>query len=277
MENSKLSEVDQKDLKKEEEPESKNDILIAQLCEGLETYRRDFRATFIGSLAAGLEIGFSFLVVAICYSFFQDRIDKELIPYLAAFVYPLGFVLVILGKSILFTEQTSLLALPVLSGRKSVGDLSKLWATVIAGNLIGGYLIGSIIVLIGPALGVLTEKGIIGLADHVSHFNAPVIFGSAILAGWLMALLSWIITSIDEVIGKIAIIYIVTFIIGLAGLHHSIVGNIEVFTGLILSEAIGIGIYLKVVALALLGNAVGGVVFVGVLNYGAFVTSKKMV
>ena len=140
-----------------------------------------------------------------------------------------------------------------------------------------GYLIGFIFCMVGPSLGVVSKEGMVELANHVSDFEYPVIFGSAILAGWLMALLAWIITSIKETIGEIVVIFIITFIIGLAGFHHSIVGSIEIFVGFILSEEINFLTYLIFVLLALLGNAVGGVVFVGILKYGAFITNKKIV
>ncbi len=273
----KMPKIKDEALDKSEEVENTEDIFIDQLCEGLETYKQDPRSTFLGAFMAGLEIGFSFLVVAICYSFFNGKIESSTIPYLAAFIYPLGFVLVILGKSILFTEQTSLLSLPVLSGRRSIKDLMKLWGIVISGNLLGGYLIGFIFCMVGPSLGVVSKEGMVELANHVSDFEYPVIFGSAILAGWLMALLAWIITSIKETIGEIVVIFIITFIIGLAGFHHSIVGSIEIFVGFILSEEINFLTYLIFVLLALLGNAVGGVVFVGILKYGAFITNKKIV
>ena len=270
-------EVDEiiKDKSLKEEVEDHDDMLVKQLCEGLDTYRKNRIATFLSSFMAGLEIGFSFLVVVIVYSFFNGKIDKSHIPYLAAFVYPLGFILVVLGKSILFTEQTSLLSIPVISGRKTVSDLFSLWGIVIIGNLIGGYLIGAFIVWIGPELGVITQQGIINLADHVNHFSREVIFASSVLAGWLMALLSWIITSTHKTTGKIAVIYIITFIISLAGLHHSIVGNIEVFAGFLVSDKITFIDYLTFQSTSLLGNAFGGVFFVAILKYGAFLANNS--
>ena len=87
-----------------EEIEDQDDILVKQLCEGLDTYRKNRVSTFLSSLMAGLEIGFSFMLVAIVYTLFNGTIDDKYIPYLAAFLYPLGFILVVLGKSILFTE-----------------------------------------------------------------------------------------------------------------------------------------------------------------------------
>ncbi|TXE17286.1 formate/nitrite transporter family protein [Psychroserpens burtonensis] len=259
---------------KKKEIEDHDDILVKQLCEGLDTYRKNRLSTFLSSFMAGLEIGFSFLLVAIVYSIFNGEIKDEYIPYLASFVYPLGFILVVLGKSILFTEQTSLLSLPVISGKKTVGDLMSLWGIVIFGNLVGGYLIGAFIVWIGPELGVISYQGIENLANHVNHFTRDVILGSSVLAGWLMALLSWIITSTKTTSGKILIIYMITFIIAMSGLHHSIVGNIEIFAGFLVSDKITFIDYLTFQSTSLLGNAIGGVVFVAILKYGAFLANN---
>lgn len=258
-----------------EKIEDQDDILVKQLCEGLDTYRKNRNATFLSSFMAGLEIGFSFLLVAIVYSLFSDHVEATFIPYVAALVYPLGFILVVMGKSVLFTEQTSLLSLPVIGGRKTISDLLSLWGIVVLGNLVGGYMIGLFVVWIGPALGVISLSGIEQLAEHVSHYSVLTILGSSVLAGWLMALLSWIITSTENASGKIIIIYMITFIIAMAGLHHSIVGSIEVFAGLLTSSKISIMDYLTFQGTALVGNAIGGVFFVAILKYGAFLANNS--
>jgi len=258
-----------------EEIEDQDDILVKQLCEGMDTYRKNGLSTFLSSFMAGLEIGFSFLMVAIIYSLFEGKFSDAYIPYLASFVYPLGFILVVLGKSILFTEQTSLLSLPVISGKKTVSDLLSLWGIVILGNLLGGFLIGGFIVWIGPELGIISYKGITNLGQHVNHFSRDIILGSSVLAGWLMALLSWTITSTKSVSGKILIIYMITFIIAMAGLYHSIVGSIEVFAGFLVTEKITLVDYFTFQTTALVGNAIGGVVFVAILKYGAFMANNS--
>ena len=261
-------------IAKKEEIEDQDDILVKQLCEGLDTYGKNRFSTFLSSLMAGLEIGFSFLLVAIVYTLFNGSLEDKYIPYVAAFVYPFGFILVVMGKSVLFTEQTSLLSIPVISGRKTVGDLMSLWGIVVFGNLVGGYLIGMFVVWIGPALGVISHTGIEKLAEHVSHYSALTILGSSVLAGWLMALLSWTITSIKNASGKIITIYMITLIIALAGLHHSIVGSIEVFAGLLVSSEITFLDYTSFQGTALIGNAIGGVFFVAILKYGAFLANN---
>ncbi len=71
------------------------------------------------------------------------------------------------------------------------------------------------------------------------------------------------------------VIYIVTFIIALSGLHHSIVGSIEIFAGMLVSSKITLVDYITFQCTALIGNAVGGVVFVAILKYGAFSANKN--
>ena len=249
---------------------SHEEILVEQLCEGLGRFKSHKLGTLLSSFSAGLEIGFSFFLVAIVHSFFIDAYDSETVFFLTAFAYPVGFILVVLGKSVLFTEQTSLLALPVLHGKYSIKELLILWAVVIFGNLIGGFLIALFIVWIGPALGIVSTSSIIEISEHVAHHDITTVFGSAILAGWLMGLLSWSVSSVDSSTSQIVLIYIITLVIGLAGLHHSIVGSIEVFSGLLLSENLGISDYVVFESTALTGNMIGGVVFVALLKYGAF-------
>jgi formate/nitrite transporter FocA (FNT family) len=99
-------------------------------------------------------------------------------------------------------------------------------------------------------------------------FDSTALFISAVLAGWLMALGAWLILATHSTIGQIICIYIVTFLIGLGGLHHSIAGTTEVFTALFLSSEITVPAAARFLACAIAGNAVGGSIFVALLNYG---------
>lgn len=249
---------------------SQEEILVEQLCDGMETFEQKRQKIFISSTAAGLEIGFSYLLIAILYTLLEGKFSLKSLPYIVAFAYPVGFIMVVLGKSILFTEQTSLLALPVLNGKRSIGELFKLWGIVISGNLLGGAIIVFIICSVGQSMGIISTKSIVAIAEHVTHQTTLTILGSAILAGWLMALLSWLVTSSNETISRIFIIYMITAIVGFAGFHHSIVGNIEVLSGLIFTDAISLSDYLTFQFTALVGNIFGGVFFVAILKYRAF-------
>lgn len=252
------------------------EILKQQIIEGCETYDRSSRSILLSSFTAGLEIGFSYLMLCTVFSFFQGTVQEATLFKLMAFVYPIGFILVVLGQSILFTEQTSLLTLPVLSGSRSVMSLFKIWGIVILGNLVGGMLIALTLSWIGPNLGLFTSDTIASIGEHYADYDFGTILVSAILAGWLMGLLSWLVTSSKETTGEIIIIYLITAVMGFTGLHHSIIGNIEIFAGMLVSPKIDLAVYLTTLGTALLGNALGGAIFVALLKYRAFIFNVKM-
>jgi formate/nitrite transporter FocA (FNT family) len=267
LQNSKNSEADI--------AKSHGEILKQQIVEGQETYDKNPISILLSSLTAGLEIGFSYLLICSLYFFLNGKVAEDTIFSAMAFVYPVGFIMVILGQSILFTEQTSLLTLPVLNKKRSISSLLKLWGLVILGNLIGGYLIAFLLVWFGPQLNIFDLQTIEKIALHVTQYNNIVILVSSILAGWLMGLLSWLVAASKDTLSRIVIIFMITAVLGFTGLHHSIVGNVEVFAGLISSPAISILDYIYFIALSLFGNALGGFVFVALLKYRAFVYEAK--
>lgn len=270
--NKEGSEKVEEELKKSEtddstKTKSHGEILKQQIVEGCETFDRSKSSILLSSFTAGLEIGFSFLMICSVFSFFQDSFEEATLFKLVALVYPLGFILVVVGQSILFTEQTSLLTLPVLNNHRSVWSLFKNWGIVILGNILGGILIALTLSWIGPNLGIFDAEVIAKIGEHYTKYDALTIFVSAILAGWLMGLLSWLVTSSKETTAEILIIYLITAVMGFTGLHHSIIGQIEIFAGMLVSPEIDLLIYLKTLMLALIGNALGGTIFVALLKY----------
>ncbi|WP_296704734.1 formate/nitrite transporter family protein [Algoriphagus sp.] len=252
-------------------PKSHGEILRDQLSDAQETYEKNPSSLFLSSVTAGLEIGFSFLMICSVFFFFEGRIEEDSLFKIIALVYPLGFILVVLGQSILFTEQTALLTLPVLNKKQTWASMLRLWGVVISGNLIGGYVMALILNWLGPRLGIFNKEVVVTIADHVLDSAPQVILVSAIVAGWLMGLLSWLLASVKDTISRIVMIFLITSVLAFAGLHHSIIGSIEVFSGMLNSPDINTFDYLSFQILALLGNAFGGAIFVGLIKYRAFV------
>jgi formate/nitrite transporter FocA (FNT family) len=114
----------------------------------------------------------------------------------------------------------------------------------------------------------ISEETFAYLAHKMVDYDWQIILGSSVGAGWLMGLVSWMVASAQETISRIFIVILITFLIGIGGLHHCIVGSIEVFAGLINSESITIGDYLHFQIWTTLGNLIGGVVFVAIVKYG---------
>jgi formate/nitrite transporter FocA (FNT family) len=264
-------EIEKSESPKKDTAKSHGEILREQLSDAQETYEKSPQSILLSSLTAGLEIGFSYLMICSLVYFLSGKLAEDTIFKMMAFVYPLGFILVVLGQSILFTEQTALLTLPVLNKKRDILSLLRIWGLVISGNLIGGYLIALLLLWLGPNLNLFDQEVIVKIAKHVLDFDLIVIFISAILAGWLMGLLSWLLASARDTISRIVMIFLITAVMAFTGLHHSIIGSVEIFSGMLSSPEITVGDYLSFQSTALLGNTFGGAIFVALLKYRAFV------
>ena len=263
-----MSKLSNNNKQSADKPKGVNTILGEQIASSIYEYKRSNKRLFISALSAGLEIGFSIFLMGVLFTLFIGQVSNEILHVLISLAYPIGFIFVIIGKSELFTEHTTLAVLPVLNKTTSIKSLFILWGIILAGNLIGGYIFGALLAYFAPAIGIISDEAFIHLAHKVIDIPLQLILVSAVIAGWLMGLLSWLVASSQETISRLFIIVLVTATIGLGGLHHSIVGSIEVFAGLLIDPTISIMDYLRFEAIAILGNALGGVFFVGIIKYG---------
>ncbi|WP_369335243.1 formate/nitrite transporter family protein [Natrialba sp. PRR66] len=251
------------------------EVLDSLIESGLHEINRERSGLLLSSLSAGLDIGFGPLMMAVVLTLSQNGLDAPTTELLLASVYPIGFAFVILGRSELFTEHTTLAVIPALDGQASTRQVARLWGLVYVGNIVGGLLFTCLAVLLMPGVGVVSpgafETISLTLVSHEFHW----LFVGGIFAGWLMGLLAWLITAAQGTTSRLLIIWIVTATIGLLHLPHSIAGNVEVLFGLVTSAAVSPLDYLAFLALATLGNAFGGAIFVGVLKYGHVVRGAR--
>jgi formate/nitrite transporter FocA (FNT family) len=105
------------------------------------------------------------------------------------------------------------------------------------------------------------------IGHHLVGVDLLPLVVSALLAGWLMALGAWLILATPPRTSQIVSIYIVTFLIGLGGLHHSIAGSAEMLTAYLISDQFTLTQSLRFIGVALIGNLAGGSLFVAALNY----------
>lgn len=252
-------------------------ILVEQVVDAKETFERSLGSLFTSAFTAGLEIGISFFVILSAFALLGEVIPSRYAMVLASLLYPIGFIIVVIGQSLLFTEQTSLLSLPVLNKIEPLHKLLRLWGIVIFGNLVGGCLFAALMIGLGLHMDLFTTHAIDVYAEHILGFRWWVIFGSAVLAGWMMGVAAWLVTSARDTLSRIVLVTLITGSIGFLGLHHSIVGNIEVFSALLYGNTVSLWRYLVFLIVVLLGNTVGGVVFVAVLKNRTFLFDMKKV
>ena len=271
-----ISEADKETIKKVanddnlSQAKSYASILVEQVMDARETFERSLGSLFTSAFTAGLEIGISFFMILSAFALLSGVLPSHYSIVLASLLYPIGFIIVVIGQSLLFTEQTSLLSLPVLNKIEPLHKLLRLWGIVIAGNVVGGCLFAALMIGLGLNMQLFSVSDIDAYAEHILGFRWWVIFGSAILAGWMMGVTAWLVTSARDTLSRIVLVTLITGSIGFLGLHHSIVGNIEIFSALIYGNTVSLGRYLLFLTVILLGNTVGGVVFVAVLKNRTF-------
>lgn len=247
---------------------SYREILSQEIQAGLAEIRRPARGLFLSSLSAGLDIGFSLLLMGTMLTLTSGELGEPVVHILVANMYSVGFVLVVLGRSELFTEHTALAVLPVLGRRAGIRDLARVWGVVYAGNLLGALTFASLVHVVGPRLGAVEPWALDAIARALVEQQWWVILASAVLAGWLMGELAWLLAAGRDTISQVIFVWLITTAIGLVGLHHSIAGTAEVFAGVLVGLGVDLADFFRFLALATLGNAVGGVVFVALVKYG---------
>lgn len=259
----------EREAEREGEIPASNETVIDRLAEtGVDEMDRGAPALFLSALSAGLDIGFGPLLVAIVTTLTVAGGDPVVDRLYVGAAYSVGFVFVVLGGSELFTEHTSLAVVPVLDDRAGLGDLGRLWSLVYAGNVVGGVAFAVFVVWFAPAYGLASTGSFAELADPFLDQPTAVLFAGAVLTGWMMGLLAWLVAAADSTIARVVFVVLVTGAIGFAHLPHSIAGNVEVLAATLADPEIGVAEYVRFMALTTAGNVGGGAVFVALLKYG---------
>jgi formate-nitrite transporter family protein len=236
--------------------------------EGEEELRRTWPALAWSGLAAGLSMGFSLVAQGLIRARLPDAPWR---PLIVNFGYSIGFLIVILGRQQLFTENTLTPILPLLN--KPSGEtfwrVARLWLVVLTTNLVGALIFAWVVghtAVFRPAV----RDAFTAIGREAMDGTFGTILLRAIFAGWLIALMVWLLPGAET--SRPMIIIILTFLVGLGGLAHIVAGAVEVFyllaTGAT-SWAHAIGSWLIP---TLIGNCIGGVSLVAALNH-AQVTS----
>jgi formate/nitrite transporter FocA (FNT family) len=239
--------------------------------EGEEELHRPPAALGWSALAAGLSMGFSFIAQGLLMAHLPDQPWR---PLIASVGYCVGFLIVILGRQQLFTENTLTVVLPLLL-RKDLSTLLRmlrLWGVVLAGNLLGTFLfalcIGKIGLFDAHTQQCLTQ---IGLGHLGASFG--IVLVRAIFAGWLIALMVWLLPGAEN--ARVSIIIIVTYLVGISKFNHIIAGSTTMLF-LVVTKSISWETYIVQFFLpTLLGNAIGGLSLVAALGHAQVVGGKE--
>ncbi len=240
--------------------------------EGELELRRSSSALAWSGLAAGLSMGFSLVTEGLLV---QHLPDAPWRPLVSKFGYSIGFLIVILGRQQLFTENTLTPILPLMHRPSALTLLHviRLWLVVLAANLSGALLFawGLVHTDVFPAE---TKKIFMVLGYQALKGDFLTVLFSAVFAGWLIALTIWLLPFAET--ARVTVIIIITYLIGLGGFRHIIAGSVETFY-LVTTGAISWGSYLmEFFVPTLAGNLIGGIALVAAVNHAQVVAGGDL-
>ncbi len=231
---------------------------------GESELERPAGALFWSGLAAGLAIHGSLIAEGALHARLPEAPWRELV---AALGYPVGFLVVILGRMQLFTESTITAMLPLVT-RPSIGALGRtmrLWGIVLLANLIGTALAAGMV-----AAGVLgnaeIREAMVAVSAGILKLDGWGTFVNAIPAGFLIAVVAWILPNGRN--QAFWIILAITYVIAIAGFSHSVVGADEAFLLLFTGQISAARAVFGLMVPAILGNLVGGAGLFTLLAHG---------
>jgi formate/nitrite transporter FocA (FNT family) len=231
--------------------------------EGEHELRRANRELAWSGLAAGLSMGFSFVTESLLRSHLPEA---RWAPAVSKLGYCIGFLIVILGRQQLFTKNTLTVILPLLNRRNAtrVGNVARLWAVVLSANLAGALLFACLLAFTST-FDADVRAGFDRIGEDMPRIGFVSLAVRGVLAGWLIALMIWLMPFAES--GRVWVIVLLAYVVGLAHLPHIIAGAVPAFYVVLTGQrALGdcvIGYLLP----TFLGNAIGGVALVAALAH----------
>ncbi len=232
--------------------------------EGEQELSRPNAALAFSGLAAGLSMGFSLVATGVFRSVLPDAPWSDVVANLG---YTLGFLIVIMGRQQLFTENTVTAIIPLLDSKDSLhtfGNVVRLWSIVLATNLVGALLFALLVAHSG-AFSPHVKDTFLQLATQTLSYGFSTTLVKGIFAGWLIALMVWLLPAADN--SRLSVIIIVTFVVGAAGLSHIIAGSVEALYAVVEGSATWSHYFVDFLLPVFIGNCIGGVLLVSILNY----------
>ncbi len=239
--------------------------------EGEEQLSRPSSALAWSGLAAGLSMGFTLVAQGLLRTYLPDASWTPLIWRLG---YPLGFLIVILGRQELFTETTLTAVVPLLAKRdaETLRNMLRIWGIVLVANLIGAVIFAMVVAHLGVFdAGVRSQFSYIGM--HAAAGNWGNILIRAVFAGWLIALILWLMPLADG--ARVWVIIVITYIVGLGSLSHSIAGSVEVMYAAATGDVSWAHYLGGFLVPTLIGNTIGGASLVAALNTAQVVSGTR--
>jgi formate-nitrite transporter family protein len=229
------------------------------LGEGQRRLKRGWSGLAATGFAGGADVFFSIIALAVTAAGLAEVMPEAPAHVIASLTFGIGFAFITLGRAELFTENFLLPVGAVWAGRARLADLVRMWALTMAFNFLGLALFSALFSISGVVEpSVLATAGT--MADTLGDRSVLAAFASAIAAGTVMTLFTWVVAAAESASARVIASLLVGFILAAPTLNHAVVGFGEMIFGLIAGTAhSGWTDLVRTVAIAIVGNMIGGV------------------
>jgi formate/nitrite transporter FocA (FNT family) len=231
--------------------------------EGESEMERPISSLWWSGVAAGLSISFSLLAEGILYAHLPDAPWR---PLITSFGYSVGFLIVVLARQQLFTENTITVVLPLIADFTwpKLRCLGRMWSVVFAANMTG-TLIAALFCSFTPVLEPELRRAMIEISRQMMENGWAAMFFKGISAGFLIAAMVWLIPSAEG--AQFQVITMATYLIAVGSFTHIVAGSVEAFM-LVVNGDIGLWhMVADFTVPVLLGNIIGGTALFAVISY----------
>jgi formate/nitrite transporter FocA (FNT family) len=224
--------------------------------EGEERLARSLPALLATGAVGGIDVGMGVLALLLVLTLTGNEVA-------GALAFGIGFIALTLANSELFTENFLVPIAPIVARRARIRSLLRLWLGTLVMNLIGGWVITLIVITALPE----TRPEAIKLGEGYVHLGiGTTSFASAVLGGVVITLMTWMERGTESTVAKVIAAEAAAFLLAAGHLNHAIVASLAMFAALHAGATFGYGVWLELLGWAVLGNVVGGVLFVTVLR-----------
>jgi len=246
-------------------------VHAAILKQGEDELERTTSALAWSALAAGLSMSLSFLAEAVLRAHLPDVPWRPLISKLG---YSVGFIVVVLGRQQLYTENTLTAVIPLLQKKDGATFVKvlRLWFLVLIANLVGAH-IAAWVYGNTPALSEQVRNAMHDIASEAMRVDFTAALVRGIFAGWLIALVVWLRAAVDY--AEVLVIVVPTYLVAISSFTHIIAGSVECLYLVMMGQLGWLTFAATYMVPTFVGNSIGGVVMVSLLNHAQVVSDEK--
>jgi formate-nitrite transporter family protein len=248
----------------EERSSPRTPVIYEIVCRlGQEEMARPAVSLWWSGVAAGLSISFSLLAQAILETHLPNAPWR---PLVSSFGYSVGFIMVVLARQQLFTENTITAVLPVVAQPTlhNLVRLCRMWGIVLLANVVG-TLAAALFCTYAPVLPPELKDTMIAVSQQLLNHTWLEMAFRGVSAGFLIAAMVWLIPSAES--AQFHVITLMTYLIAAGGFMHIVAGSVEAFLLVLNGDLAWWAMLIDFFVPVLIGNVIGGTALFALIAY----------